>query len=113
MIIVFQILFFIILAIVIINGIRQYVKNENSPVISTKAQLINRKKDVSTTMDANNVMHHNETFKLEFKLDTGSEVKFVVNRRIFYELEEFEWGILTFQGTRFLRFQWNDRTVEK
>ena len=113
MIIVFQILFFIILAIVIINGIRQYVKNENSPVISTKAQLINRKKDVSTTMDANNVMHHNETFKLEFKLDTGSEVNFVVNIRIFYELEEFEWGILTFQGTRFLRFQWNDRTVEK
>lgn len=33
----FKILFFSIFALIILNGIRTYMKNEKSPIISTKA----------------------------------------------------------------------------
>ena len=42
----FQILFFIIFAFIVFKGISTYIKNENSPVISTKAQLIKKKRDM-------------------------------------------------------------------
>lgn len=40
-------------------------------------------------------------------------MKFAVGHRIYKEIEEHEWGTLTFQGTRFLKFQWDKGLVEK
>jgi hypothetical protein len=109
----FQILVFAIFALIIFMAITTYIKNENSPVISTKAQLIKKKRDVHTNTDANGVMSTNETLILVFELDTGSELKFTVGGRIFRSVQEYEWGTLTFQGTRFLKFQWESGVVEK
>lgn len=109
----FNLIFFIILALIVFKVISTYVKNENSPIISTKAQLSKKQRYTNTQTDANGVMTTNETYSLRFQLDTGSEMKFAVGRRIYKEIEENEWGTLTFQGTRFLRFQWNKGLVEK
>jgi hypothetical protein len=109
----FQILIFAIFALIIFKAISTYIKNENSPIISTKAQLIKKKRDVHTNTDANGVMSTNETLILIFGLDTGSELKFTVGRRIFRSVPECEWGTLTFQGTRFLKFQSPSVIVEK
>jgi hypothetical protein len=93
--------------------ISRYIKNENSPIISTKAQLIRKKRDTHTNTDANGVMTTDETLILVFGLDTGSELKFTVGGRIFRNVPEYEWGTLTFQGTRFLKFQSPSGIVEK
>lgn len=109
----FPILVFAIFALIIFGAISTYIKNENSPVISTKAQLIKKRRDVHTNTDANGVISTNETLTLIFGLDTGSELKFTVGGRIFRTVPEYEWGSLTFQGTRFLKFESTNGIVEK
>lgn len=109
----FKILFFAIFALIIFKAISTYMKNEKSPIISTKAQLIKKKRDAHTQTDANGVMTTNETLMLIFELDTESELKFTVGGRIFRSVPEYEWGSLTFQGTRFLKFESVSGVVEK
>lgn len=109
----FKTLFIIVFIAVIFLGISNYIKNENSPIISTKARLVRKKRDVHNNTDANGVMTCNETLKLIFELDTGIEMRFTVGGRVFREMQENEWGTLTFQGTRFLKFQWYGGVVEK
>jgi len=109
----FQIIFFIFFAFIIFLSASRYIKNENSPIISTKAQLIKKKRDVYTNTDSNGVMTTNETLILKFELDTGSELKFTVGVRVFRNIPEHEWGTLTFQGTRFLKFESVSGVVEK
>lgn len=57
-------------------------------------------------------MNTDETFTLIFKLDTGSELTFSVNRYIYRSIQEHEWGTLIFQGTRFLKFQSPSGVIE-
>jgi hypothetical protein len=109
----FNLIIFIIFALIVFKTITTYVKNENSPVISTKAQLVKKQWHTNTQTDSNGVTTTNDTFSLKFQLDTGSDMKFTVGRRIYKEIEEDEWGTLTFQGTRFLKFQWDKGLVEK
>ncbi|ADL51925.1 DUF2500 domain-containing protein [Clostridium cellulovorans] len=109
----FQIIFFIFFAFVAFMGIATYIKNENSPVISTKAQLIKKKRDMHSHTDGNGMMSTNEALILIFQLDTGSEIKFNVGRRVFRNITEHEWGTLTFKGTRFLKFQSVSGSVER
>lgn len=109
----FQLIFFAILTLMIFNLISTYVKNENSPIISTKAQLISKRRNTDTQTDANGIMTTTETLILIFKLDTGSEIKFFVGGRIYRSMPENEWGTLTFQGTRFLKFVSESGLVEK
>ncbi|SFB11227.1 DUF2500 family protein [Clostridium frigidicarnis] len=108
-----QILFFIILAVIIIKVIITYIKNENSPIISIKAKLICKNRQVRTRTDSNGMITRNETLRLKFQLDTGSELELTVGTCIFRNVPENQWGTLTFQGTRFLKFQWENGVVEK
>lgn len=109
----FQLLFFVMFAFVIIQMISRYKKNENSPVISTKAQLIEKHRDTHTRTDANGIMSTDETLIFKFKLDTGSEMKLHVSGHVFRSVPEYEWGNLTFQGTRFLKFESPSGSVQK
>lgn len=109
----FQLIFFVILTLIILKAISTYVKNENSPVISTKAQLISKRRNTNTQTDANGIMTTTETLILIFELDTGSEIKFFVGGRVYKAILENEWGTLTFQGTRFLKFESKSGIVEK
>lgn len=109
----FELIFFVIFTLAIFKGISTYVKNENSPVISTKAQLIKKKRDTNMQTDANGIMTTTETLILIFELDTGSEIKFFVGGRVYRNILENEWGTLTFQGTRFLKFESKSGIVEK
>lgn len=109
----FQVIFFIFFAFIIFLSVSRYIKNENSPIISIKAKLIKKKRDVHTNTDSNGVMTTNETLILKFELDTGSEMELIVGGRIFRNIPEHEWGTLTFQGTRFLKFESISGIVEK
>lgn len=109
----FKIIFFIIFSLIIFQWISTYIKNENSPIISTKAKLIKKKIDSHTHTDTNGAMSTTETLILKFQLDTGSELKFIVGRRVFKGVPENEWGTLTFQGTRFFKFEGESISIEK
>lgn len=109
----FGIVFITILAFIIISGILRYIKNENSPVIATKAKLVNKRRDTHTHTDANGAMHMDETLYLAFQLDTGSTMELAVNGRVYRNVPENEWGTLTFQGTRFIKYEYAGGTVER
>ena len=105
--------FVIVVGIIAFTSISQYIKNENSPVVATKAWLIDKKADVYTSTDANGVTSFNETFYLTFKLDTGSSLKLVVSGIVYRNAVSHDWGTLTFQGTRFLRFESSCGVLER
>jgi len=87
----FPIIFFIFVAFIVFMSISRYIKNEDSPVISTKAQLIKKKRDTYTNTDSNGVISTNETLILVFELDTGSELRFTVEGHIFRSVSEYKW----------------------
>lgn len=109
----FQVIFFIFIAFIVIMSLFTFIKNENSPIISTRAQLIKKKRDLNTHTDGNGITMSDETLILVFELDTGSELRFNVGGRVFRGVPENEWGTLTFQGTRFLKFESASGCIEK
>ncbi|KEI09645.1 hypothetical protein Z957_04415 [Clostridium sp. K25] len=106
-----NIVFYIFVIVVIIKGIVTFIKNERSPIISTKAQLVYKKREYDTHTDNNLVMTTNETLILIFQLDTGSKLDFIVNYDTFTNIPEYQWGNLIFQGTRFLKFEIKNNIV--
>lgn len=109
----FSVLFFVFFIFIIYQWISTYIKNENSPIIATKAQLIKKIRSVSTSSDGNGGTSTSESLMLKFQLDTGSEIKLNVGSRIFRSISEYEWGTLTFQGTRFIRFESSSGIIAK
>ena len=109
----FIVIFVIALCFAVGSWIARYIKNESSPIVKTKARLIDKKRDTMTGTDANGDVSASETLYLIFGLDTGSTMSFSVGGRIYRNVPKNEWGTLTFQGTRFLRFESASGVVEK
>ena len=97
----FIIALFIIFISIISIKIIKFFKNENSPVINTRAFVSDKKR--YSHIDANNVTHTD--YYIIFTLDSNDTIKFRVHNGIYRQLECGYNGILTFQGTRFLKFQ--------
>ncbi|KEI18572.1 DUF2500 family protein [Clostridium haemolyticum] len=106
-----NIVFYIFVIVVIIMGIVTFIKNERSPIISTKAQLVYKKREYHTHTNNNVVMTTNETLILIFQLDTGSKIEFIVDYDTFTNIPEYQWENLIFEGTRFLKFELNNSIV--
>lgn len=101
----FLILFILFAGFIAYGWISTYLKNEASPVVATRARLIDKRADCHTVTDANGAMSTSETLLLYYELDTGSQMRFTVRGRVYRAARTGEWGTLTFQGTRFLRFE--------
>lgn len=103
--IIFKSIFFIIFVLLIFLKIANYFKNENSPIISTHAKLIKKHISIHNHAGSDGITNQSKTFILQFQLDTGSEIKFIVKNSTFKNTPEFEWSVLTFQGDRFINFE--------
>lgn len=110
---VFLLLFVAVLGYILYSWISRYIKNENSPVIATRAMLIDKHCDRQTMTDANGVVTTTKTYTLLYQLDTGSTLSLPVRSSIYRRAMEQEWGTLTFQGTRFLKFEGPSGILER
>ena len=95
----FEILFFLIFALVlclfivmIVRGVSQWHRNNNSPRLTVEATVVAKRIDVSH--------HHYVTFQVE----SGDRMEFSASGREYGLLVEGDTGRLTFQGTRYLGF---------
>lgn len=92
----------------IIKGISQWSKNENSPRLSVPAVVKTKRSDVrgSTSMH-NDVASHSShtTYYVTFEFESGDRSEFTVSGKEYGKLAEEDYGILTFQGTRFIEFE--------
>ncbi|WP_308483209.1 DUF2500 family protein [Clostridium zeae] len=108
-----QIIFILFIAFIIIKVIRIYGNKENLPVLSTKARLIMKTRDIHTDVHVNGAITSNTDLILVFELDSGSWIKFKVREQSFREVHEYEWGELDYKGECFLKFRSTSGCIEK
>ena len=112
----FEIIFFIVFALVlgtflfvIIKGISQWNKNNNSPRLTVNATVVTKRTSVSHHHhDAGSGMHHMSTstsYYVTFQVESGDRMELSLSGREYGELADGDSGKLTFQGTRYLGFE--------
>ena len=79
--------------------------NQNTPVTVAKAKLLRKETHVSTQIDAGGAVVSSDVHQLTFTLETGGEMAFTVSPKAYENTPENEWGTLTYQGTRFVGFE--------
>lgn len=109
----FQILFFLIFALVIglfivtaVRGIRQWHRNNNSPRLTVDAAVAAKRTEVSHHHHhgAGNTHHTSTWYYVTFQVESGDRIELPVSGREYGLLAEGDRGRLTFQGTRYLGF---------
>lgn len=108
-----KLILFLFGAIIIFKAVITYMNNKNLPIGSIKAKLINKKRDIYTHVHVNGVITNDEILNLNFELDTGTQITFIVGESIFRGIPEYERGTLTYLGKRFLRFESDSGCLEK
>ena len=109
--IMFTLIFVVVLGgfvFVIVRGISQWSKNNNSPRLTVDARVVSRRTDVThhwhNNGDAGSVMHSNTWYYVTFQVESGDRMELSVSGRDYGMLAEGDTGRLTFQGTRYLSF---------
>lgn len=86
------------------KNIAQWIKNENSPILTKHARVVAMRRKTHHH-NHNGHMHLSHTYHITFELETGERMELRVKRAQYHELEEGDRGTLTWQGTRYLYFE--------
>jgi hypothetical protein len=95
----------------IVKGIGQWNKNNHSPRLTVPATIVAKRTNVSHHHHHNHGgtgMHHtthSTTYYVTFQVESGDRMELHVAGHEFGMLIEGDCGMLTFQGTRYLRFE--------
>lgn len=111
----FPVIFFAVFALVIgafivvfVMGIRQWSKNNASPVLTVEAQMVTKRVSVSDSghTDSDGMSHHSSStsYYATFQVESGDRIEFHISGREYGLLAEGDRGRLTFQGTRYQGF---------
>lgn len=108
----FSLAFFMIFGMIIINliqGIKEWNKNNHSPRLTVDAMVVAKRNQVTNHHhnhgDAGMHTTHTTTYYVTFQVESGDRIEFHVNGREYGILVEGDFGKLTFQGTRYLGFE--------
>lgn len=114
----FGIIFFVIFALafgiilfVIIKGVTQWNKNNNSPRLTVNATVVTKRTSVSHHHHSAGMgMHMSCTtdYYVTFRVESGDRMELYVSGSEYGALTEGDVGKLTFQGTRYLGFERTD-----
>lgn len=99
-------LIFGVIVVVLVKGLGQWNKNNNSPRLTVDATIV-AKRQHSTHHHGTDVhMHHaSSSYYITFQVASGDRMELMVPGNQFGLLIEGDRGRLTFQGTRFLSFE--------
>ncbi len=105
---IFMIVFFIIAGtflFMIIKGISQWHRNNQSPRLTVKAKVVSKRMDVSSHLHGDNMIAHSTTFYyVTFEVKSGDRLELALKGNDYGMLAENDVGELTFQGTRYISF---------
>ncbi|MBQ2988424.1 MAG: DUF2500 domain-containing protein [Clostridia bacterium] len=102
---IFFILFFALFIFIFIRNISEWVNNNNSPRLSVDARIVAKRRVTHHHHHANGHIHHSHTYRVTFEVRSGDRMELKVPRDAFGFLEEGDFGVLSFQGTRYLGFE--------
>lgn len=120
--IMFMIIFCIILCMIIfsmIDGIRRWHKNNQSPRLSVIATVVTKRTNITHHHHANAgdmtgahgyTSTSDTSYYVTFEVESGDRIEFSVDGSEYGMLVEGDVGKLTFQGTRFLSFERNTKS---
>ena len=105
---------FIIFAVILVKGVAQWSKNNNSPRLTVACVIVDKRTE--TTMQQRPVAgdasgaHGYQTMTdtthfVTFQVESGDKIEFTVSGSEYAQLAEGEQGKLTFAGTRYLGFE--------
>ena len=114
---IFPLLFlavFILIASIIVKGVAQWSKNNNSPRLTVACVIVDKRTE--TTMqqmpvagDASGAHGFHTTtdttYYVTFQVESGDRIELRVSGREYGQLAEGDQGKMTFQGTRYLGFE--------
>jgi hypothetical protein len=105
--------FFTVFGLVIyrlVQGARQYKRNNDSPVLTVEAKVVTKRSDVShyhhqnMTNNTMDTAYSTTYYYVTFEVESGDRMEFHVENHEYGLLAEGDRGKLTFQGTRYLGF---------
>lgn len=105
---------FIIFAVILVKGVAQWSKNNNSPRLTVACVIVDKRTETTTQQrpvagDASGALGYHTTTGtthfVTFQVESGDKIEFTVSGSEYAQLAEGEQGKLTFQGTRYLGFE--------
>lgn len=103
------VLFLVVFVVALFRSFRTWSSNNKSPQLSVDALVVSKRMSVSRSHHHPNnsttaVHSSSSTYYVTFEVESGDRVEFVVNPSDYGLMVEKDRGKLTFQGTRFLKF---------
>ncbi len=95
----------------VVLSVRQYKRNNDSPVLTVDAKVTSKRMDVNDYRHANmsnntmDVGYSQTYYYVTFEVASGDRMEFHVVNEEYGMLAEGDLGKLTFQGTRYMGFQ--------
>ena len=103
-----------VIAVVLLKGLAQWIKNNNSPRQTENAQVTGKRTDTRHHSSANmgdisGAHGYHSSFHTwyyaTFQLENGERMELMVRGTVYGQLAEGDHGKLTWQGTRFVDFE--------
>jgi len=86
------------------SSISQNRKNNQSPVLTVPVVISGKRMELSRSADHTEMGHNHSVYYVTFQFESGDRQEFSVPSSEYGMLAEGDCGKLTFQGTRYLRF---------
>ena len=100
---IFVIIWFVLFFWIIGKGIAQFFENENSPVLTDSAIIVDMRRKTHHH-HSNGHHHHTHSYHITFEKEDGERLELKVKRNEYNELSIGDRGVLTHQGTRYKGF---------
>jgi hypothetical protein len=101
---IFIIIFCILFLYIIGKGIAQFIENENSPVLTVPATIVDMRRKTHHHGSGKH-HHHTHSYHVTFAVDSGERIELRVLWTDYRELSAGARGMLTYQGTRYQGFE--------
>ena len=100
---IFVIIWFVLFFWIIGKGIAQFIENENSPVLTVPATIVDMRRRTHHHHHKHG-HHHSHSYHVIFEMENGERLELRVKRYEYNELSIGDRGMLTHQGTRYQGF---------
>lgn len=101
---IFVILWFALFFYIIAKGIGQWIENENSPVLTVPATIVDMRRKTHHHHHKHG-HHHSHSYHVTFEKEGGERIELKVKRYEYNEMVIGDRGMLTHQGTRYQGFE--------
>ena len=101
---IFVVIWVVLFIYIIAKNIGQFIENENSPVLTVSATIVDKRRKTHHH-HSNGHHHHSHSYHITFETQDGEILELRVKRYEYNELEVVDRGMLTHQGTRYKGFE--------